>query len=425
MRKIFGFLVTAAVVLAFSLPAMAQAQWSFYGSARMFTMYETVSKEVPNFLTTKQGVPASAWNAGASGVQDDSQLSWSEQVNSRIGAIVKNGDITGRFEFGGSTGFYDAASADPEGLRLLYGQWNFSKDGFIEVGRDYTPYNYVVSGMCGPGVAGYSECNGKYMGTIYGGRRAQLTVGYKGFQFALVDPTVGVTPYKLNPLFPGAASTNPATAPLVASLTGAAAVHNQETLPRVEASYTGKLGPVNFFVGGLYNQYKIEYALTATSAKQDVTVNSWAIGVGGKYAYGPFYVNAEGQYARNPNNGNGTYAVVIPAFYMFNPTTNTGQDADYYMAQGVIGFKLSDMISFEGGYVYQTAKVSDPNLAGTPSLKQTSGTWYLQSVISPAKNFYIVPELGEIDYQNLQVDGYSNRNLGNIIWFGIKWQIDF
>jgi hypothetical protein len=423
MRKLFVVLMTAAVVLAFTLPAMAQAQWSFYGSARMFTMYQTVSKEVPNFISgSNQGAPAAAWNAGGSGLQDDSQLIWAQQTNSRIGAIVKNGDITGRFEFGGSTNFYDAGSADPEGLRLLYGQWAFSKDGFIEVGRDYTPYFYVVSGMCGPGIGGYSECNGIGMGTIYGGRMAQLKVGYMGFQFALIDPRRSVTPQTYNLAF--STGTLPTDTALASSLPSIN--HLEETIPKIEASYSGTFGPVNFFVGGYYDQYKFNYANSATAAKQDTTINSFGIGVGGKYAMGPFYVNAEGQYARNPSNGNSIlYNNLIPTYYMFNPTTNTGQDSDYYAAMGIIGFKLSDMISFEGGYCYQTAKVTAPLATSSPSLEQTSGTWYVQGVISPAKNFYIVPELGEIDYQSLKVDGQPNRNLGTLLWFGIKWQIDF
>jgi hypothetical protein len=424
MRKIFVLLMTAAVVLAFTLPAMAQAQWSFYGSARMFTQYQTVSKEVPNWLSgTGQGALAAAWNAGGAGVQDDSQLEWAEQTNSRIGAIVKNGDITGRIEYGGSTNDY-ANTADPQNIRLLYGQWNFSKDGSITVGRDYTPYFFIVSGMCGPGIGGYSECDGIGLGTIYGGRRAQLKVGYMGFQFALIDPRVGTNPYTITPAFIGnPAPTDPTTNPFTTTLP--AINHLETTLPKFEASYNGNFGPVSFFVGGYYDQYKFNYALSATAGKQDLTINSYGIGIGGKYAYGPFYVNASGQWARNPNDGNDTYAVVIPVYFMWNPISNSGQDADYYSAQGIVGFKLTDMISFEGGYIYQTAKVTDPTLALSPSVEQTTGVWYLQSVISPAKNFYIVPELGEIDYQQLKVDGYTNRNLGTLLWFGIKWQIDF
>jgi hypothetical protein len=434
MRKIFVLLMTAAVVLAFTLPAMAQAQWSFYGSVRMMTQYQTASKETLNTMTGfgNQWAAASAYNAGGSGPQDDSQLVWAEQANSRIGAIVKAGDITGRFEYGGSTSDYYTSvignSADPENIRLLYGQWNFSKDGFIEVGRDYTPYMYLVSGMCGPGVGGGSECDAIGMGAIYSGRRSQLKLGYMGFQFALTEPRKGTTPYRLN-VGPAGIVNTPTNPPIDPTTTAGVSTlpainHVEETLPKFEASYGGNISGVSYWVGGFYDTYTFKYALSGTAPEQDLTINSYGIAVGGKYAYGPFNFALTGQWERNANNGNG-YLVLVPNFYAWNSATGTGSDADYYGAVGVIGFTLSDMIHFEGGYVYQYASNADPNITGSPTIDETSGTWYVQAVISPVKNFYIVPEVGQINYGDLHVSGYPNRNLGNIFWAGIKWQIDF
>jgi hypothetical protein len=182
MRKLFVLLTTVAVVLAFTLPAMAQAQWSFYGQARMWTSYEKVSKETVSALTAGSGplipvVPATSaasWDSGLSGRQDDSEIVELLQNNSRVGALVKYGDITAGFEYGSTPN-----------LRLLYGKWNFSKDGQVEVGQDYTPYFYVVSGLCGPGGG---ECNGIGLGTIYGGRNPQVRLNYMGFSFALTQP---------------------------------------------------------------------------------------------------------------------------------------------------------------------------------------------------------------------------------------------
>jgi hypothetical protein len=438
MRKLFVVLTTVAVVLAFTLPAMAQSQWSFYGSARMWTSYEKVSKEVPVFLSSTvsefvsgTGTRATAWGGGTSGIslQDDAEIDWKLQTNSRVGALVKWGDISGAFEYGTSGGNAN--------IRLLYGKWNFSKDGQIEVGQDYTPYFYLVSGLCGPGGG---ECNGIGFGSIYGGRRAQVRVNYMGFSFALIEPNSTTFPVHGNTAFYGATSTSgtpfirsittTATDPATALAAGTAYGDFDQTMPKIEASYTANVGPVNLFVGGVWNQYKVEY-VTPTAApasnKVDTTINAWGIGLGGKFAYGPFYLNAEGQYAKNPNNGVSP-ATIIPSGFFLNPVTNKSEDADWITAQGIIGFKLSDMISFEGGYVYQNAKVKDPGAtAATTSLdlEETTGTWYVQSVISPAKNFYIVPEFGMIDYQDLKVSTYSNRKLGDLLWFGIKWQINF
>jgi hypothetical protein len=418
MRKLFVLLTTVAVVLAFTLPAMAQAQWSFYGQARMWTAYEKVTKETVPALTAGTGplipvVPATtaaAWDGGLSGRQDDSEVVELLQGNSRIGALVKNGDITAGFEYG----------SGPD-LRLLYGKWNFSKDGQIEVGQDYTPYFYIVSGLCGPGGG---ECNGIGLGTIYGGRNPELRLNYMGFSVALVKPKSATVPYNLNTTFAGDASTN-FTTPYTASLTGYT-TNTDQTLPRLEASYSANIGPVNIFVGGLYNQYKINYS-SATTAKQDTTINSYLLAAGGKFAYGPFYFNASGQYGTNPNNGN-AYATLIPAYFSLNPVTNKSEDAQYYSGQGIIGFKVSDMISFEGGYIIQNAKVKDPGVTAASTsidVEETTGVWYVQSVISPAKNFFIVPEVGSIDYKDLKVQGFTDRKLGETFWFGIKWQINF
>ncbi len=413
MRKLFVLLTAVVFVLALTLPAMAQdqSQWSFYGSVRMWTSYEKASKETLNDLTGSAadtvsgmyygpGSTSKAWDSGLSGLQDDSGLTWILQTNSRIGALVKYGDISGAFEYGSGPN-----------LRLLYGKWNFSKDGQIEIGQDYTPYFYLVSGLCGPGGG---ECDGIGFGSIYGGRQPQLRLNYMGFSVALVSPQSTGVPVYFNTAFTG-----PTGSSFTASLTGYT-TNTDTTLPRLEASYNFNAGPVNIFIGGLYNQYKINFG-SATVSKQDTTINTYQIGLGGKYAYGPFYFNAEGQYGKNPNNGNG-YAELLPATFMLNAGTNKSEDAEYYSGQGVIGFKLSDMISFEGGYVYQNAKVKDP--VALFDVEETTGVWYVQSVISPAKNFYIVPEVGDIDYQNLKVAG-DNHKLGDLLWFGIKWQINF
>jgi hypothetical protein len=439
MRKLFVVLMTAAVLLAFTLPAMAQAQWSFYGSVRMLTQWQSTSQEVPNVMSGfgAQWAAANAWTAGVNGAQSDGQLVWSEQANSRIGAIVKSGDITGRFEYGGSTGDYYTnvvgQSADPENIRLLYAQWAFSKDGFFEIGRDYTPYMYIISGLCGPGVGGGSECDAIGMGAIYSGRRSQLKLGYLGFQVALVEPRAGTSPKALNVGPNGIVDTptNPPYDPAVSlgynTIPGGGTIpgdyHTQVSLPKLEASYGGNYAGFGYWAGGYYNQYTLEYAFP-TGGKNDLDIKSYGLAIGGKYAAGPFNFALSLQWERNANNGNG-YLVLVPNFYAWNPNTQVGSDADYYGGVGVVGFRLSDMISFEGGWIWQYATVADQVLAGTPTVSETSNTWYVQAVISPVKNFYIVPEIGQIVYGDLNVNNYPNRNLGNIFWGGIKWQIDF
>jgi hypothetical protein len=327
---------------------------------------------------------------------------------------VKWGDIGGRFEYGSTPN-----------LRLLYGTWNFMKDAQILVGQDYTPFFYLPSGMCGPGGG---ECNGIGLGSIYGGRVPQLKLVYSGFQFALLSPSSSVNPVLPNLAFVSVPGAPPpvATTPFAATIP--AVRDNDQTIPKIEAAWNGNIGPVGLFIGGQYNQYKVEFQdpVLATN-KADVTVSSWAIGAGGKFAMGPFWVAAAGVYSKNPANG-GQLISLIPTVMLYDSVTKKSEDATWWSGQGIVGFKMSDMMSFEGGIVYQNGKVKSPVATAAlifPDIEETSINWYVQAVISPAKNFYIVPEVGSINFGDLKVTSFADRKMGDIFWFGVKWQINF
>ncbi len=112
MRKLLIVLAAFAFVVAYTVPTLA-ADWSFYGSARMTTFYDSVSEEKAGF--------------------DDGDTTWNQQGNSRLGATVKAGNIGGGFEYG--TGI---------NLRKLYGTYNFGS-GQILIGQTYTPVNMFYS----------------------------------------------------------------------------------------------------------------------------------------------------------------------------------------------------------------------------------------------------------------------------------------
>ncbi len=415
MRKLFVLVATVAMVLAFTLPAMAQAQWSFYGSVRMWTAWESVDEMTPPLLSgtgtapfNGSGTQAAAWRTAGLDNQADSDLEWKQQTNSRIGANVKWGDIGGRFEYGLSKD-----GANPS-LRMLYGTWNFGPATLL-VGQDWTPWYFMVSGECGPGGG---ECNGYGLGSIYDTRKPQLKLTMGGFQFALVQPYT-IAPYTL----PAAAvNTFMTTKSLTSPFTAATVADTDRTIPRIDASYTFTLGPVGLYVGGLYNMYRVQF--TQGSQIDDVNVKGWQLGLGARSAFGPFYLNGAAQYARNPNNATTGYATIIPSMFLYNPATGQKEDANYWAFQVIPGFKLSDNLSIEAGVSYQQSKVDNPAVAGQ-ELKEEVWNYYLQVVFSPAKNVFIVPEIGVIDYKELDVTNYANRDLGKLTWFGIKWQINF
>ncbi len=420
MKKMF-ILVLALVIAFAALPAFAQdkADWSFYGSVRMWTAWESVDDDTPNQLSNSGFFPVAATSAKAisysvDGNQGDDEFAYLLQSNSRIGANVKWGNIGGRFEYGHTT---------TANLRLLYGTWNFGA-GTLLVGQDYGPYFYLVSGLCGPGGG---ECNGIGFGSIYSGRNPQLKLIFGGLQVAIVKPAqvASFAPSAaLVTAFGGGTPLNANSAIFANNQTtaGTGFVDVDFTFPKLEASYTFNLGPAQLFFGGIWNKYTEVYNIAGVETENDV--DGWALGAGTKMSFGPFYVNATAQYGRNVNNSGSGPVTMFPTVQFYAPNAipaagilaGDSEDADYMAAQLILGFKLTDSMVFEGGVVWQNGEYDD--------VEQTTWVYYIGFGWSPAKNVFIVPEFGIIDYKKLETSA-GDVDFGDLTWFGIKWQINF
>ena len=350
MKKILMFALAGLLVVAFTVPAMAAAEWNFYGSARMSTFW------------------ADQDAAYAGGLFDDQDLTWNLQGNSRLGATVKAGDIGGGFEFG--TGV---------NVRKLYGTWNF-EGGQILVGQTYTPVNAFYSNQ----VAGGDTDLLPY-GGIYDGRHPMVQLKVGGFKFAAVNP-------------------------------GSDALDFDDVdtkIPKFEASYDLKAGPVALKLLGGYNQYDTADAITDNS----YSITSWIAGAGIAFASGPFYINGNIYYGQNlgPFGMWQEAAYDDPIFDGFEY-----QDAKTLGYIGVIGFKVSDMLTFEAGYGHIKSEV---DIFGITA-EDPAQSYYVQAVITIAKGFIIVPEVGVFDNKDIEV-GPITVDEGKETYFGLKWQINF
>jgi len=407
MKKLFVVVLALAFCCA-ALPAFAQdkAEWNWYGQVRMWTAWESVDEET--ILGGDGGSKAAAWlPVGGLAIQDDDTLDWQLQTNSRLGVNVKWGSVGGTVEFGnGGTGAGNqtgllGGSADVNAtFRQFFATWNFGP-GTLLLGKTYTPYFFLVSGLCGPGGG---ECNGIGFGSIYAGRKAQVTLQMGGFKVGLVEPETRFLPID-------------DTSATLASFAGQ---DIDQTIPRIEASYTFNLGPAALFLGGMYGTYDIEYA--SGTGVSDVGVDSWVLGIGARTAFGPLYVNGTAQYGNNVGNM-GVLQNMLFTRMWFDPTTNSEEDSDYMAAQLVLGFKVMDNLTFEGGVVWNSSETDF--VGGGGSLEQSQFVYYVQAVWSPAKNVFIVPEFGVIDNGDLEVTDVPDTDLGKVTWFGIKWQINF
>jgi hypothetical protein len=432
MKKLMVFGLALAMVFA-ALPAFAassqEADWAFYGQARMWTAWESASSDTANakailneatggalgsLVAGNLGGAAIGWTDNEGNTHSNGQLDWKMGSTARVGANVKWGSVSGGFEF--------RTFNVPEGgdyfvdLALLYGKWDFGS-GNLEVGKDYPPYFFLISNVCGPGAG---ECSGVNYGSIYSGRRPQLRLNMGGFSFALVQPQGSVT------ATPGAA---PSTNVAFNTSTGTflAAQNTQQYLPNIQASYTFTAGPAAIFVGGLYQTLKQEYSPAGgTPGVTDKNVNSFAFGAGAKTGFGPFYINGEAQYAKNVASSQLVATAGLLPRYQFIASDNGYQteDAEYFSGFLVLGFKVTDALFFEGGASYQKGKVNNPEPSGG-DINQDFWFYYLMAQWSPAKNVYIAPEVGYMDASKLKISDQPDINLGNAWWLGIKWQINF
>jgi hypothetical protein len=354
MKKFIVFFAAIAMVGAFAFSAVA-ADWSFYGSARMATFSVDESEEV----------------SGTSG--GDKDTLWDLQGNSRLGANVAAGDVTGRFEF---------AVDDVAGVttRILFGEWDFGA-GKLGVGQHYTPttilYSNQVFGNDGD-LLGW--------GATYDGRRPMVRLKFGGFQVAFLKPQ----------------------ADLVAGFDD-----TDTTLPKIAMKYAFKTDRFFVDVYGGYNT--ADQVVTATDT--ETSIDSSVFGVGGGMNFGAFYFKANVYGAVNGGNyGLSNAEGTDEAIY----TGTDFEDVDTIGALLLVGFKMSDMFTFEAGYGFIENSV---DIAGV-DLEDNANSLYVNAVITLAPGVFVVPEFGIRDYDDATVGGVS-VDQGDVTYVGAKWQINF
>ena len=380
MKKLI-ILIAALAVVCFSVPAMA-VEWNFYGNARMATFYE--SRDFGDGLN----------DAGTD--DEDQDLQWDLQENSRIGATIRAENIRARFEFG----VEDDDGGGNVSSRRIFGVWNFGA-GKLKVGKDYTPVAQFISGQVFDTDLGLLG-----MGAFYGERRGQISFQFGGFEIALVNPS--------SDLIRG-----------LGEIPGLQAGDVDEVLPKFEASYGMGFDYWNFKLFGGYQYFSIEDVESAENpgTDDDLDIHSWALGADLGFNFGPGYVKGALSYGQNTGDAGWN----IPDGVNDRPNTYQGGRAMWdldddvnntYTLQTalVAGLKFTDMLSFEGGFGYRYDRTDE-------GIERDTKPWavYLQSVIAVAPGVYIIPEVGYYDLDN----NASGDEAGSLFYLGGKWQINF
>jgi hypothetical protein len=352
--------------LLLSGPAMA-ADWSFYGSARMATFWD--------HRDYKDSVPAALGDQ-----EDDDDLVWDFQSNSRLGARVKADTVSGRIELGlPSTNTHDGNVQ----ARLMYGEWKFADNMSLKVGKDYTPTSQFVSNQT------FFEDNGLFgMGTTYARRPGQVALQIGGFAIAFIQPN----------------STN--------TLAGG---DTDEWLPKIEAKFGMPLGIFSFNIMGGFQTFQVED--NGGLIDDDIDVISYILGGDVGVNIGAFYVKAAGSWGQNWTNARWndlSFTSSANAGASLKGTDDTN-DCTSWMAALMVGLKFSSDLAFEVGAGYRS-----DDKDGT---SDEDGVWgiYGNATITLAPDVYLVPEVGFVDY----MDNNAGDDQGYEWYAGMKWQINF
>jgi len=363
MKKLFVIFAVIGMVGMFAATTMA-AEWAFYGSARMATWYVTEDKKG----------------------DEEGDLTWAEQGNSRIGARVKVSDtLSGRFEYGESPN-----------QRLLYGDWNFGA-GVMRVGQAYAPGNIFISNK----VFG-DDGNNLNFGGLYTGRQEEISFKFANmFEIAFLEPVVAYDA-------------------ALATAVGAADadVNVDVTLPKIEAAVT--YGQENWWVQGSlgYQTYTLkDEDIGATGVDADVDITSMVYGVGGMFNMAGAYVGAVVMGGTNAS----LYGLFMetagsptPKFNNNGNVTDT-EDTQTFGWNIVLGYNINDMLKIEGGYGWIASDNDDYEEA------DAAQSFYVNLPITLAPGVSITPEFGVED----GMKDSDDADEGSDTYFGAKWMINF
>lgn len=386
MKKLILGLAAVAVMGMIAAPAMAATEWNFGASLRYSTFWTEVDAGKGS-MTDLEG--------GGKVLNNDGELSWGTQANSRIKMFMKSDNLQGFIEFGYNT------DTNTVTTREYWGKYNFGQGWYVQLGQSHQLFNI-------PGWSNQvwgSDLNMVGMGVTFRPPTPKIVLGYGGFAFALVQPETNTGNLLNN--------------------------SDKDTyLPQVQASYDYKADTWNFKLAGAFQNYKINDINGTTKNKN---INSWLIDAKTKVFFGPLYIGGTASVGQNWANANwnstrgGLAAKYMPAkggslnsagYYMDGDKV---KNTTSVMAAIIAGYQLTEALRFEAGagYRYDDNKTwrDDSNMFNV----------YLNAAYTVAPGFTITPEIGYMDFgKTIVAKGAAKGKDAGYLWYaGAKWQMDF
>jgi hypothetical protein len=395
MKKLFVLGMAALLLVAFSVPAMADVKIG----GIIFTDFYYISRDKESMFNPNQG--------------NDSYSNTQIQVPNitRLYGRWTNEDNVGmyiEFGLGQGGGGIDMSSSDDQNsavVRHAYGWWDVNPMFQIMAGHSTTPFSPLNPSQLLGTRSGSVNIIGVGYGDYYAGRFAQVRGTFKfgkvaRLEIALVDPNGVMAAGQFYP-------------------TGYSA--NNTMIPRVDISVPLYLGPVHLYPGILWQRRGVDLPAGSTV---DNTITTWIGTLGGKLGMGPFALSAEFNYGENWGNTRGLAGVSAPARIASASlkANNNINNAETYSFWVDLSYKFGPITpSLMYGQMKTKNKVSGTDL----NVEAKSQMYGISVPIDLAKGFRVRPELMWYDDGDLKIDQLGSDKLGKYMIAGVQFQITF
>lgn len=389
-------LLVVLLVLGLAAPAMAQTNFQFYGSLRTHIGYFHASSNYAGGPTYDDTIDSGAAAVNAlRGVQDEGTV-LSMGGNSQVGLRAMVSDkLMGHVEFGlrETTRRDDntpAAKVNNPYTRIAYGQWNFGA-GKLLFGKMFTPATFLGYSSMTADIGDMGDAAMLVAGLPYIGRQPQIRLSIAGFEVALIEQNTAQADLGFDDI--------------------------DRKMPRIEAAYqfSTPMLTIRPILG--YQVYSLQ---NREPAGEERTIESYLAGLGIMLRLGPAYVNMTGSWQQNAANyGNSNLLASVG-----RGATNF-DDAQSLQGTFVAGFRFSPAFRVEAGFGYTENKV---DIARNLEQKQSGCIYYLQTPITIAKGFTLIPEVGQVnrgDISNLSAQATGDYAAGRLTYVVANLKIDF
>ncbi|MGD8386372.1 MAG: hypothetical protein PVG49_04490 [Desulfobacteraceae bacterium] len=423
MRKALIALMAMALVTAFAMPAAAaeKSEVSFGGYVQFQTF--VIDQDEAALDMDADG----SWDDGR---YDDTTTVWDlDNDCSRFNATFKREDFTAFVEIRPNNGSY---------FRQWYAEWDFGP-GYLLIGHTWVPAFNSISSTCMN--AGDLAGQGYSLGTLFTGdpacgpfRTGQIRLRFPfsmgSFMFGALDPTSAS----------GAAFWDGAGGTGTANEFGTAEDDVDYTLPWFQANLNLNFGPVGFNLFGSWSEFEEVYRNQNGDNEPDETefdIDTWHVGATGKFTAGPFSLALAGWFGENvtmsmvnhPSAARGGAGLLAPIIYDADGDNelDSVHDTDDWGAHINVSFKLNDMVSFAAGGGLMEQDRSDDQVGNNngDELDVEWSSWYVNATITVAEGFTLTPEVGEYDFGTKTMDGGEPWDLGDTVYYGVFWHMNF